>query len=49
VEVVGVYVVISMKEPVNKLVKEYNSLLILDDVDEENRKIDINPNNNNKI
>jgi purine operon repressor len=48
-EVMGIYVVISTKDPENKLVKDYNSLLILEEVDEENKIIKIRPNIDNKM
>jgi purine operon repressor len=48
-EVMGIYVVISTKDPENKLVKDYNSLLILEEVDEENKIIKIRPNIDDKM
>lgn len=48
-EVIGVSVVISTMEPANKMIKEYNSLLLLEEVNEENRTIKIKPSDGNKI
>ena len=42
-EVVGVYLFIAAKEPAEKLVKEYASLLTLRGVDENDKTIDIVP------
>jgi len=44
VEVEGVAVVVSTKEPKKKLFNDFNSLLVLEKVDEENKKILIKPN-----
>lgn len=44
VEVEGVSVVVSTKEPKKKLFNDFNSLLVLEKVDEENKKILIKPN-----
>lgn len=43
VTVVGVGVVISTKEPVDKLVKDYKSLMVLHEVNEINNTIDVRP------
>lgn len=48
-EVIGISVIISTTEPSNKLIKEYNSLLVLEEVNEETRTIKIKPNDENKI
>ena len=45
-EVEGVAVVISTKKPMNKLIKDYFSLLVLEDVDEKSERIEIRPNIN---
>src|SRR6056297_176798 len=44
VDVEGVSVVVSTKEPKKKLFNDYNSLLFLEKVDEENKEIVIKPN-----
>ncbi len=43
-EVLGVYVVIATKEPEQKLIKDYHSLLLLEEVNEERKEITIKPN-----
>ena len=43
VETVGTGVVIATREPVEKMVSDYTSLLILDQVDEQNGKIVLSP------
>jgi purine operon repressor len=48
-DVVGVSVVISTAEHKNKLVKDYNTLLILEDVDEVERNIKIRPFNEDNL
>ncbi len=44
VEIVGTGVVIASKEPVQKKVSEYFSLVYLGSVDEANKKIEVEPN-----
>jgi HTH-type transcriptional regulator, purine operon repressor len=44
VEVIGTAVVIETKEPTEKLVDNYISLLILDSIDQQNKAINISPN-----
>lgn len=44
-EVVGVSVVMSTAEPTKKLINNYNSLLVLENVDAEKQEIIIRPNN----
>jgi purine operon repressor len=42
-ETVGIGVLVATKEPVQKLVEEYTALLILQGIDEHNKRIDIQP------
>jgi purine operon repressor len=43
VEVAGIGVVIATKEPRNKMVTDYASLMILEEVDEEEKRIKLSP------
>lgn len=43
IEVVGIGIALESREPIKKKVKEYSSILVIDEIDEENRKIKIGP------